>query len=76
MGDELKEAIIKAHNEYRSKHEGTPSVVWCDSLAQQAQGTFLNTSEIMSDNILVRLFSGHWSRSLNELLLPFIFGPL
>lgn len=37
MGDELRDAIIKSHNDYRSKHEGTPAVVWCEDLAQQAQ---------------------------------------
>lgn len=33
----LKDECLDAHNEHRSKHSGTPSMVWCDQLAQEAQ---------------------------------------
>ena len=46
MAEELKEAIIKAHNEYRRKHEGTPSVVWSDRLAEEAQAWADNIAKL------------------------------
>ena len=33
----LKKDCLDAHNEYRAKHEGTPSMVWSDHLAHEAQ---------------------------------------
>ena len=37
MDESVKDSCLRAHNEYRALHEGTPSMVWSDKLAEQAQ---------------------------------------